>query len=127
MKPGYRSIFALVLLTSLLSGCTKPQPTLSGGKPIGYWVTSAASGNQKLRKEAVAKLGNAGSTDSAVVPVLVAALHDADSQVRGEAIFALLKVGPEAKRATGDLETLARNDRDAKIRTYAARALEKLR
>jgi hypothetical protein len=127
MKPVNFSIFALALLPCLFSGCGKPQPILSGGKPTSYWVTSAASGDIKLRREAVAKLGNAGGADPAVVPALVAALHDADSQVRGEAILALLKTGPKAKRAAGDLETLARSDRDGKIRVYAARALEKLR
>jgi hypothetical protein len=126
MKPVYYLIF-VALLSFLFSGCSKPQPILSGGKPTSYWVSCAASGDSKLRREAVVKLGNAGSADPAVVPALVTALHDADSQVRGEAILALLKAGPEAKRAAGDLEALARSDRDPKIRAYAARALEKLR
>jgi HEAT repeat protein len=127
MKPAYRSISALALLACLLFGCSKHQPTLSGGKPISYWITSAASGDQKLRREAVAKLGNAGSADPGVVPALVTALHDADPQVRVGAIIALLKIGPQAKQAAGDLDVLARSDRDAKIRAYATRALEKLR
>jgi HEAT repeat protein len=126
MKPVSGSIL-LALLFCWFSGCGKPQPILSGGKPASYWVTSAASGDIKLRREAVAKLGNVGSSDSTVVPALIAALHDSDAQVRGEAIVALLKAGPEAKRAVGNLETLARSDRDGKIRAYAARALEKLR
>jgi HEAT repeat protein len=127
MKLIYHSIVAFAVLSCWLSGCNKPQPTLSGGKPTSYWVASASSGDKRLRKEAVTKLGNAGGADPAVVPALVAALHDSSTEVRGEAILALLKVGPDAKRAASDLEAMARTDRDAKIRAYAARALAKLR
>lgn len=119
----------LVVLSMLcpLTGCGKPRQVLSGGKPSGYWIAGAASPDKKLRKTAVAKLGNVGGVDPAIVPALVAALHDADAQVRSEAVIALLKAGPEAKRAAGDLQGLADHDRDAKVRSYAARALEKLR
>jgi hypothetical protein len=122
-----RCSIVLLLTPFLFFGCNKSQPILSGGKPTSYWVTCAAGGDAKLRRTAVTKLGNAGSADPTVVPALVAALHDADSQVRGEAILALLKAGPDAKQAAGDLEALARNDRDSRIRAFAARAVEKLR
>ena len=120
-------ILPLALLSCLISGCGKPRQVLSGGKPSSYWVAGAASPDKKLRKTAVAKLGNVGGADPAVVPTLVAALHDSDAAVRGEAVLALLKAGPDAKRASGDLQSLAQHDRDAKVRQYAARALDKLR
>jgi len=81
----------------------------------------------KIRREAVAKLGNFGATDPGVVPALIGCLHDVDARVRGEAVLALAKIGPDAKRAIGDLDAMARQDRDAKVREYAARALERLR
>jgi HEAT repeat protein len=53
-------------------------------------------------------------------------LHDADSQVRGEAVLALAKLGADAKPAIPDLEAGARDDPDAKVSEFASRALEKL-
>jgi len=61
------------------------------------------------------------------VPALATALHDADAQVRSEAILSLLKCGAAAKEAIGDLDEMQRKDPDAKVRAYAAKSLEKLK
>jgi HEAT repeat protein len=90
-------------------------------------LKNASSPDKKLRKEAVAKLGNFGAACPEVLQALTGALHDADAQVRGEAVLALAKLGPDARPAIPDLEALGRTDPDAKVRDYATRALEKLR
>ena len=60
------------------------------------------------------------------VPKLLAALKDADPQVRGEAIKALVKFGPAAREAVATLEEMRRQDNDARVRQAAARAVEAL-
>jgi HEAT repeat protein len=108
-------IIIVILAAIATSGCGhKPGPALSGGKPRDYWLKNVTSPDKKLRKEAVEKLGNLGAADAEVLPALRTALHDADAQIRGTAVI------PE-------LESLARNDLDAKVREYAAKAAEKLR
>jgi HEAT repeat protein len=47
--------------------------------------------------------------------------------VRSEAILAVLKFGPKAQETVPTLTDLSRHDRDAKVRSFAAKALEKLR
>ena len=88
---------------------------------------NVTSPDKKLRKEAVEKLGNLGAASPEVLPALTSALHDADAQVRSEAVLALAKLGPNAKPAIHDLDALSQSDPDAKVRGYAAKALEKLR
>jgi HEAT repeat protein len=123
-----RTVFAISFAFLLLSGCThKAGPALAGGKPPDYWVKNLTSPDQKLRKEAVSKLGNLGAADPQVLPALTGAFHDADAGVRSEAVLALSKLGAAAKPAIPDLESLVQNDPDSKVRDYATRALEKLR
>jgi HEAT repeat protein len=110
----------------LLSSCGKSQPILAGGKPLTYWVQNVSHPNKKVRKEAVAKLGNAGNLNPDVVPTLVSALGDVDAKVRCEAILALQKTGAASKQAAADLERLSQRDVDPKVREYASRALQKL-
>ncbi len=113
-------LVALLAIVAL-GGCThKTGSALAGGKPTDYWVKNVASPEKKLRKEAVAKLGNVGGSDPQVLPALRTALHDDDAQVRGEAVLALAKLGAAAKPAAADLEELARSDPDAKVRDYAS-------
>ncbi len=122
MKP----LRAAVLLAVLLSGCNKERPMLAGGKPVRHWVEALKEPDAKLRKTAVAKLGNVGPADEAVLPALLEALADVDAGVRREAILALMKFGPGAREAIPRLTDLRKQDRDAQVRNYAARALEKL-
>ena len=114
------------LLVVLASGCSKTPASLAGGKPVGYWIEALGGQDAKLRKTAVAKLGNVGSADPAAFPAVVKALNDADASVRCEAILALLKFGDQAQEAEAALTALHQRDRDAKVRDYAAKVLEKL-
>jgi HEAT repeat protein len=113
----------------LLTGCGgPPPPTLAGGKPVSHWVESLrTSPDIKLRKEAAFKLGNVGSADATAFPAVLGALKDADAVVRSEAILALVKFGPAALEAVPVLTELRDSDADPKVRTYATKALEKLR
>lgn len=115
-------LFALAIL---LSGCAgKEAPTLSGGKPVSYWVEACRNPDPKMRKKAVFKLGNVGASDAAVLPTLIGTLKDADAGVRCDAILALLKCGADAKDAIPALTDVQRQDRNTTVRAYAAKALE---
>jgi HEAT repeat protein len=116
----------LVILAISVAGCAKARPTLAGGKPVTYWVAAVHDADARLRKQAVFKLGNVGSNDEAVLPALMAALKDTDAGVRCEAILAVLKCGDAAQAAFPTLTETKRNDRDFKVRSYAAKALNKL-
>jgi hypothetical protein len=110
----------------MLSGCRKTEPPLAGGKPVNYWIESLQDPDASKRKSAAFKLGNVGTTDPGVLPALLDALRDTDAGVRCEVILALVKCAPEAKEAVPDLVERQKNDRDAKVRDYAAKALDKL-
>jgi HEAT repeat protein len=110
----------------LASGCSKSEPTLAGGKPVDYWVKALSGPDPKLRKTAASKLGNVGPADPAAFPALLEALKDPHPGVRREVILALLKFGPKAAEAVPALRELRLHDRDAKVRDFAARAVEKI-
>ena len=61
-----------------------------------------------------------------IPPAVTAALKDNDPAVRREAILALVKFGAAAKEAAPILTEMRRNDRDAQVRSHAAKALESL-
>jgi len=115
-------------LLALLCGCNQHQPSLSGGKPVDHWVSLLRdSPDPKVRKEAAFKLGNVGSTDPAVLSALCGAIKDGDAAVRCEVILALVKCGPVAQEAVPALTELREHDRNPKVRSYASKAVEKLR
>jgi HEAT repeat protein len=95
---------------------------MAGGK----WAEALRDPDAKLRKKAAFTLGNIGPSDPAVLPALIGALEDADAGVRCEAILSLLKCGPAAKEALPALAEVQQRDRDAQVRSCAARALAKL-
>ena len=66
-----------------------------------------------------------GPADPAAIPALIEAVKDRDAKVRGEAILALLRIGPEAKEAIPTLAE-AQKDKDPQVRSYAAKALAKI-
>jgi HEAT repeat protein len=121
-----RPLLFVAALAFLAGGCGPSQPTLAGGKPIGYWVEALKDPDGKLRKTAVTKLGNVGPADPAVLPSLLDALKDSDAAVRDEAILALMKFGPGAKEAVPTLTDLRQSDPDARVREHARKALEKI-
>jgi HEAT repeat protein len=115
-----------VLLGFCSSGCGKAPPTLAGGKPVRHWVEALQSPDARLRKTAVFKLGNVGPADPAALPALLGALEDRDDSVRCEAILAVLKCGSPAREAIPILSVIERRDRNARVRRFAAKAIEKL-
>jgi HEAT repeat protein len=112
-----------VVLAVLVGGCGEGRTKLAGGKPVSYWVGALDSPDPGVRKTAVFKLGNVGAS---AFPALVGALRDEDAGVRREAIIAVLKCGPAAKAAATTLGDLREHDADSQVRTYAAKAFEKL-
>jgi HEAT repeat protein len=120
--------FLVVMLASIsLGGCTsKTGPTLAGGKPLDEWLRALSDPDARLREKAVEKLGNAGPIDAAVIPALCGALRDENAGVRCQAILALAKSGSDAKAAIEPLQAMGRQDRDPRVRSYAAKALESL-
>jgi HEAT repeat protein len=129
MKEGRDMRLLLVVGVPLivLSGCSKAEPTLSGGKPVSHWVEALrTSTDAKVRKEAAFKLGNVGPADPTACPALVGALKDRDAAVRSEVVLALVKFGSAAHEAVPVLTNLRDHDPDPKVRSYAARALEKI-
>ena len=127
-RPNARRI-VLALLALLLfgsSGCGKKEVTLTGGKPVSYWVQALRGSDARSRKKAAFELGNVGPADPAVLPALLAGLDDHDPVVRREVVLGLVKLGPAASEAVPKLVILRQKDRDPKIREYAARAIDKL-
>jgi HEAT repeat protein len=116
-----RRILLVILLISL-SGCGKEPPRLAGSR----WADALRDHDAKLRKKAAFTLGNIGPSDPAVLPALIGALKDTDPGVRCEAILALLKCRSEAKEAIPELTLVQNKDRDAKVRAYASKALERI-
>jgi HEAT repeat protein len=122
-----KRLIVFAVLPWWLLGCQKAEPPLSGGRPVAHWVQALKDSDARTRKEAAFKLGNAGPVEASVLPALVAALKDADARVRCEVVLAVSKFGPRAKEAIPVLAELQEEDRDARVRSLAARALEKLR
>jgi HEAT repeat protein len=121
-----RIAIAVGILVCPLIGCGQPKTILAGGKPVSHWVKAIQDPDPKVRKTAVAKLGNVGTADSSALPAILGALKDPDPAVRREAILALLKCGPAANEAIPTLLEMQRIDRNAQVRSYAAQALAKL-
>jgi HEAT repeat protein len=116
--------FAILMVGAI--GCGKAQPTLAGGKPVSYWVEATHNPDPRVRKQAVFKLGNVGPTDPAALPAVTEALKDTDAGVRRVAILALVKFGGDARSALPVLTELRQRDRDAQVRSDAAKALDRI-
>jgi HEAT repeat protein len=118
----YLTTFPLLLIV----GCGQAPSTMAGGKPVSYWIEVLHGPDAALRKKAVAKLGNVGPTDPAVLPALLQALKDGEPAVRCETILALARFGSAAKEALPMLAELRLNDPDEEVRACAEKALGKL-
>ena len=123
-----RSLIAVWLGIASLSlvGCGKsPELLTASGKPIEFWLEAlkAPSTDAKQRLKAVKTLSNVGPAHPQAIPALIEALGQPDATLRGEAVLALLKVGPAAKDALSTLERVSQSDKDEKVRGYAAKAI----
>jgi len=114
------------ILILFLTGCGKPKTMLAGGKPVSHWLQAVHDPDPRIRRTAVFKLGNVGSSEAEVLPAVTAALQDKDPAVRREAILALVKFGAAAKEAAPILTQMYQQDRDAHVRSHVAKALERL-
>src|SRR5260221_12433775 len=121
-----RVVVAMLVIFSL-AGCHKEQPLVAGGKSVGHWIERSHDLNEKVRKEAVAKLGNVGNADPGGLPALIAALKDQNPAGRHPAIVGIVKNGPEASGARGSLGIVQSNNPDPEIRDFAAKEGQKCR
>lgn len=117
--------FCVLVLAGMLTGCGEQKPTTIHGKSVSHWVEALQDHDTKVRKKAVAALGNVGAADPAAIPALIGALKDNDAGVRAAATLALLKIGPAAQDATDALAE-AQKDKDQKVRDLAAKALQRI-
>jgi hypothetical protein len=117
-----RNILLVLLLVSFC-GCGRVPPGMAGSK----WARALRSTDPRIRRKAAFTLGNIGPSDPAVLPALIRALKDPDVAVRAEAVLAISKYGSGAGEALPALTQIRDKDRDARVRSYAAKALEKLR
>jgi hypothetical protein len=76
----------------------------------------SAMTEQELAAEALARIG------PPAVPALVQALQHRDPEVRRQALAVLMRMGPDAKEAAGEVTKLL-DDPDERIRKMAAKAL----
>ena len=76
-----------------------------------------------MRGRAAEALGILGQAAAAAVPALIAALRDAEQEVRRHAVLALARMGPAAARALPALIEVQR-DVDRYVRSKALKALE---
>jgi HEAT repeat protein len=117
-----RRILTAILLISLC-GCGEARPKMAGFK----WAGALRDPDANVRKKAAFTLGNIGTSDPAALPALIAALKDADAGVRCEAILGLLKFGLAASQAIPALAEIQKQDTDDRVRTYASKALHRVR
>jgi HEAT repeat protein len=115
-----RILFVILLIA--VSGCGGGPPPMAGGK----WAEVLRDPDARQRRKAAFTLGNIGPSDPVVLPALLQALKDRDAAVRREAILGLVKYGPGAREVIPTLTELQQRDRDPQVRSYAARAVEKL-
>jgi HEAT repeat protein len=109
----------------LLSGCGQQPPITAHGKPVSHWVEAVRDPDAKVRRKAVIELGHVGTADPAALPALIEAVKDRIPVVRCEAILALSNLGPAAEDAIPILQA-AQKDADARVRTYAGKALQRI-
>src|SRR5262245_38851068 len=69
-ETSMRTICLFLGAAAIACGCSKSVPTQAGGKPVAYWIQELKNPDAKARRHAVAKLGNVGETDPAVLPGL---------------------------------------------------------
>jgi len=110
----------------VLAGCGEKPAPLAGGKPSDHWFEAARQPDPRVRSQAIAKLGNIGAANDRVHSVLLEATGDRDPRVRCQAILALMKHPQLAARSLPIMQKLNAHDQDAKVRRYAATAIDKL-
>jgi HEAT repeats len=112
-------IFLVLLLCSLAcGGCSKRKST-------DELIQDLKTGNEKDRLIASRTLPGGTGDAAKVVPALIGALRDGDSDVRRSAAIKLGRFGEQAKDAIPALQK-RQNDGDARVREAAAIALSRI-
>ena len=107
-------LFVLAALALLIPGSPVYAPRLfvryfhyHNGHSLSYWMKALDSPDPDLRKRAIFSLGMIGKDAHEAIPALSTILtDDPDSEARGEAALALLKMAPASAEA---VPTLARS------------------
>jgi HEAT repeat protein len=107
----------VVGVLALLIGCGRE--AVFQGKKTSAWIAQLKDKDTAVRQDAIRALGQMGP---AVVPALVAALNDENSDVRIGAADSLGRLGAEAKSAAPALKW-AIKDPDKEVRRHATFAL----
>jgi HEAT repeat protein len=92
------------------------------GKPLSYFVAQLKQSPQASRADVLRSIAAFGEDAAPAVKELVAALSDANAEVRGAAAWSIAQVGPRASEAGTPLAHLLK-DGDVHIRECAALAL----
>jgi HEAT repeat protein len=121
-----KRLICAALLAFLFVGC-RSEPPRSGGRTASYWVEVLQQPDVQMRRKAAVKLGPLAQLDDAAIPALLAALKDADTEVRSSAARSLgVYSGPKAPGVLPALSELQQSDKDPKVRQAAAKAIEHL-
>ncbi|MBI3407771.1 MAG: HEAT repeat domain-containing protein [Planctomycetes bacterium] len=116
-----------VVVVFLLVGCGQAPPETAHGKAVSYWLDELKSSDARARKKAVQALGSAAGTVPEARAGLVTGLQDADADVRYEACLALVQLGKNTPAEALPLLEKAASDSDPRVKTAAAKALERVR
>jgi hypothetical protein len=128
-RAAIRTVLAELMIVGGLAasgpGCQREErgPMLSGGREVKSWVAALRDPKPKVRRQAVLKLGNVGDADPSVAHALAEALHDADPQVRHDAVLAVVKLRRPGEAIKAQLETMSQGDKDSRVRDVSQRAL----
>jgi HEAT repeat protein len=113
-----RTRLALLLCLVACVGCHKEKST-------AQFVEDLKSGEPRERIIAVRLLGQREGDAAQVVPALIEALKDKDSDIRWSAAIGLGYFGEQATDAIPALQT-AQRDKDARVREAASVALSRI-
>src|SRR4051794_12899220 len=109
----------LLLCLLACAGCAKTKST-------GELIADLKSPQDKDRLIAVRLLAQRRGEAADVVPALIDALKDHESDIRLSAVIGLGTFGAEARDAVPLLRETAQSDRDARIRRAAGVALSRI-
>jgi HEAT repeat protein len=109
----------LFLFLLLMGGCGKKE------KSTDELIADLKAG-EKERIIAARLLPHHKGDAARVVPALITALKDKDSDVRRSAVLGLGSFGEQAKEAVSALQELYRVERDARVRASTYHSLEKI-
>jgi len=113
-----RTCFALLFCLLACGGC--------GRKSTDELIADLKSPQEKDRLVAVRLLPQRKGDAAKIVPALIEALKDKESDIRWSAAIGLGSFGEQAKEAIPALLYAAHHDRDARVREAARKALSRI-